>query len=219
MIGWDEIKKGCAYEVSHFQEYKKAAMHIGSSDIAQLTMTGPVGECGVLPTLVKFGGDGSYSAWLVRDESVIPEHYQKVAEFHTWLKIYDDTELVVDIKAGWNHPIKVYRAGEAGCLICIPPANETTVDDPKRKRLSLACEIEVNEALSNAFRAQLEHECAGMYDHWDRAYMESLIEDVEKNTPANWSEATRQELSRFLMCRAGFGLAEGNLQRAWTNEL
>ena len=64
-----------------------------------------------------FGGDGCYHAYIVHDREItIPEHYQKVAVFNKWLKIYDDSMLMEKF-AGEN--IEVYRAGNYGCIIRI----------------------------------------------------------------------------------------------------
>ena len=49
------------------------------------------------------------------NESIeILDHYRFGHEFKTWLKIYDDDSLVAVFKASY---IKVYRAGDYGCLI------------------------------------------------------------------------------------------------------
>lgn len=90
-------------------------MYIGSSDIASLVMVGYAKGKGVSSTMLKFGKDDSYSAYIVTGEDVtIGAHYQKVAEFKSWLKIYDDEELVRQFEAA---KIIVYRAGLLGCII------------------------------------------------------------------------------------------------------
>lgn len=89
--------------------------YIGSSDIASLVMVGYVEEKGANPEMLHFGMDNSYTAYIVTEENVtIGAHYRKVAEFSTWLKIYDDEELVRSFKA---EKIIVYRAGMMGCII------------------------------------------------------------------------------------------------------
>lgn len=42
-------------------------------------------------------------------------HYEQVAEFRHWLKIYDDTKLTTYFPDA--DEIRVYRAGEMGCII------------------------------------------------------------------------------------------------------
>lgn len=62
-----------------------------------------------------FGCDGSYNAYIVDVENAeIGKHYNKIAEYDSWMKIYDDTELVKVLKAD---KIIVYRAAEMGCII------------------------------------------------------------------------------------------------------
>ena len=94
-----------------YKDYQK--WNIGSSDIASLLLLG-CNENGAEPMLLTFGSDGDYSAYIIPDNVDIGEHYKKVAEYTDWLKIYDDSSLVVDIKA--KH-ISVYRAGDFGCVI------------------------------------------------------------------------------------------------------
>lgn len=84
--------------------------YIGDSDIASLIFAGPRHV-----EYIDFGGDGSYSAYMVSDKTAaIGEHYQLVAEFQHWLRIYDDNVRVKKIRA--DH-IKVYQAGMFGCII------------------------------------------------------------------------------------------------------
>ena len=91
--------------------YKNAKIYAGESDIAALTAVGSGG-----PQFIRFGEDGSYTAYLVDGEE-IPEHYTKAAEFEYWLKIYDDRELTIEIKAD---KIEIYRAGSFGMIIKAP---------------------------------------------------------------------------------------------------
>lgn len=89
---------------------------IGESDIAKLVMFGCTDE-GAKPEVLCFGEDGDYSAYIVDDMSCeIPEHYEKVAEFSSWLKIYDDNGLTLDLNA---KKIEVFRSGSFGCIIKI----------------------------------------------------------------------------------------------------
>lgn len=86
---------------------------IGSSDIATLIVAG-YADGGIKTTALHFGSDGSYSAYVVDQETEIPEHYKLVCEFEGWLKIYDDEEMTFRANAD---KIKVYRAAEMGCII------------------------------------------------------------------------------------------------------
>ena len=94
--------------------YKNVQKNIGASDVASLIMSG-CGEGGsVKLDLLKFSEDGSYSAYIIYDDAEVPDHYRLVAEFKTWLKIYDDDRMTAHFKA---ERIEVYRAGQRGCLI------------------------------------------------------------------------------------------------------
>lgn len=93
---------------------------IGCSDIAALTLTGmrpadePGDGTGLKTCALHFGGDGSYDAYVVDDDAEIGAHYALEATFAHWLKIYDDDELVREFDADI---IKVYRAGDFGCIV------------------------------------------------------------------------------------------------------
>lgn len=90
-------------------------MYIGESDIASLTMVGFAPEQGLTAQLLHFGGDNAYSAYIVDEPDVeIGAHYSLVGCFNSWLKIYDDRELVFE---RCSDKIEVYRAGEYGCII------------------------------------------------------------------------------------------------------
>ena len=96
-----------------YKEFVK--QYIGSSDIASLILAGYVKEKGLDLKELHFGQDDSYSAYIVEGDDVeIGSHYSKVAEFNTWLKIYDDNELT---KSFYADRIVVYRAAEMGCVI------------------------------------------------------------------------------------------------------
>lgn len=82
---------------------------IGSSDIASLTIRIPRNAF-----ILDFGKDGNYYAYVIDESYEIPEHYQCVGQGNSWLKIYDDEELVRTFKAD---EILIYRAGEMGCII------------------------------------------------------------------------------------------------------
>lgn len=87
--------------------------YIGTSDIASLILVG-YSDDGLKLKELHFGQDDSYFAYVVDGDVEIGDHYHKVAEFRSWLKIYDDKELTKVFNAGEIH---VYRAGEMGCII------------------------------------------------------------------------------------------------------
>lgn len=101
-----------------YKEYQKR--YIGSSDIAALTLTGmrpadEPGDCtGLKAFFLHFGEDGSYDAYICDEAAEIGEHYILEATFTRWLRVYDDHELV---RKFYADIIKVYRAGEYGCII------------------------------------------------------------------------------------------------------
>lgn len=94
-----------------YKDYDKK--FIGVSDIASLVMVG-FGEKEVESKMLHFGGDGSYSAYIVDGEAEIGAHYEKVATFAHWFKLYDDSGLTLST---YGSEINVYRAGEMGCII------------------------------------------------------------------------------------------------------
>lgn len=99
--------------MKNYKDFEK--QYIGSSDIASLILVG-CDENGLSLKELHFGQDTSYSAYIVDDEAEIGSHYHKVAEFESWLKVYDDEELVKCFK---GNKIIVYRAAEMGCIIQI----------------------------------------------------------------------------------------------------
>lgn len=115
------------------EDYKKEIVQLGSSDIASLTVVGCTTD-GVKADILKMGGDGEYSAYIVRNfKGLLPSHYSTVMEFRcftqfynmdgsrgearamdTWVKIYDDTGLVATFSA---KEISILRAGDYGIMI------------------------------------------------------------------------------------------------------
>lgn len=97
------------------EDYKFCVNYFaGSSDIASLLAVG-IGEDNKLKTdFVYFGEDGSYKCYLLCKNQEVPNHYEKVADFKTWLKIYDDEKVTMNF---WADKIAIYRAGEMGFLI------------------------------------------------------------------------------------------------------
>lgn len=115
-------------------DYKKECVYLGSSDIAALTITGCTTD-GVKADILHFGGDGSYSAYVLRNNNhLIPSHYKLVmsfkffcnfydkenvatpAQLNTWIKIFDDQGMTAEFKA---KEINIYRAGDFGCIISL----------------------------------------------------------------------------------------------------
>lgn len=90
--------------------------YIGSSDIASLILAGYQEGKGFVTIPLHFGQDGSYSAYIIEGKAEIGSHYEKQIEFDSWLKVYDDEELVKKFK---GKKIIVYRAAEMGCIIQI----------------------------------------------------------------------------------------------------
>lgn len=96
-----------------YKEFPKK--YIGASDIGALVLVGCGVNDGVQPTMLNFGEDGDYIAYVVDEKNVeIGQHYKLRNEFECWLKIYDDDGKTFDVVA--DH-IKIYRAGEFGCII------------------------------------------------------------------------------------------------------
>lgn len=93
--------------MKNYKDFEK--VFIGDSDIASLTLRSPMEA-----TVLNFGEDNSYKAYIVEGNAEIGEHYDKVYECNNWLKIYDDDGLSAEFDADY---IAVYRAGEMGCII------------------------------------------------------------------------------------------------------
>lgn len=91
----------------NYKSYEKK--HIGSSDIASLTLRFP-SETKIL----NFGGDGSYHAYIVDENAEIGSHYTLEVSGNYWLKIYDDNGLSFEASA---EEIRIYSAGSYGCII------------------------------------------------------------------------------------------------------
>lgn len=89
--------------------------YLGSSDIASLVMIG-CKAAGAVAEMLHFGEDGNYYAYIVDQKIEIPSHYKLVTSFESWLKIYDDDELIYKCSAS---RIDIYRAGDFGCIINI----------------------------------------------------------------------------------------------------
>lgn len=70
--------------MKNYKDYNKT--YIGSSDSAYLTLKTITGTTEEL----YFGEDGSYSAYVVDEDTLIPKHYHKEFEFTDSLEIYND---------------------------------------------------------------------------------------------------------------------------------
>ena len=99
--------------MKNYKDFEK--QYIGYSNIASLILVG-CDKTGLSLKELHFGQDGSYAAYIVEGEAEIGSYYHKIAEFYTWLKIYDDEGLVKKFNA---RKIVVYRAAEMGCIIQI----------------------------------------------------------------------------------------------------
>lgn len=97
--------------MKNYKEYDERP--IGASDVAALILVG-CDKSGLKTGILNFGEDGYYNAYIVDEDAEIGEHYQKVANFESWLKIYDDDDLTYRVNA---RKINIYRAGDFGCII------------------------------------------------------------------------------------------------------
>ena len=88
-------------------------IYIGDSDISALTVRTAGGVYDL-----RFGGDSAYHAYLCEGNVDIGDHYHAVFTGDTWLKIYDDSGLVVNLsEVGGYRKFTIYRSGEYGCII------------------------------------------------------------------------------------------------------
>ena len=95
-----------------YKDFKQISL--GSSDVSSVVVRDVSGV-----RELSFGGDGSYRAYECFGNDVeIGEHYSKILELKTWVKIYDDNCLVYDFyKKQCCSICTVYRAGDYGCII------------------------------------------------------------------------------------------------------
>ena len=100
-------------EVKTYKDFNK--VYIGESDMAKLVLVGVSHESGdVEASILTFGGDSDYSAYVIDENVTVPDHYHMVKDFDNWMTVYDDQSLTMKIRA--KH-IEVYRAGDYGCII------------------------------------------------------------------------------------------------------
>lgn len=74
--------------------------------------------------------------------------------------------------------------------------------------MEIKIEIKVNQTLEDAFLQYLRDMAAGMMAE-DQRDAENLIQHCERTKSEDWNEEAKQELSLFLMFRAGFQSASG----------
>jgi len=113
--------------MKNYKEYAKT--YIGGSDFAALTVTA-FGENGLTASVLRFGSDGEYQAYIVDAECEIPAHYKNVLHIEPyqvtffdgtrgapsgWVRVYDDE--AITYKAGFHNGLNIYRAGDFGCII------------------------------------------------------------------------------------------------------
>lgn len=89
---------------------------LGGSDIASLTLRSPE-----VASILKFGSDGNYLAYLIDETIVIPAHYSLSHTFNKWLCIYDDDSCV---RKFTGEEIKIFQAGMFGCIIQVVKKDE-----------------------------------------------------------------------------------------------
>ena len=89
-------------------------IYIGDSDCAFLTLVGVKENHGAASSILNYGEDGDYYAYLVDEDTEIPESYEYIDHFVSWLKIYDDNGLTAEFS---GKMIAVYRRGMRGTII------------------------------------------------------------------------------------------------------
>lgn len=94
------------------KSYKDYMKHtIGESDIASLVFVG-IGKDGVESHIIKYQGDGIYSAYIIKrkenEEVDIGDRYELVLSFTDWTRIYDDFGKSAEYD---GKVINIYRAG------------------------------------------------------------------------------------------------------------
>ena len=97
-----------------YKDYKTVCL--GGSDVASVTVTG-CGKDGLKAEIIGFGADGIYDAYLVDENAEIGSHYSLETVFNTWITVYDDDGRTFHIYTKPGSEIKIYRAGDYGCII------------------------------------------------------------------------------------------------------
>lgn len=105
---------------------QKDRCYIGSSDIAAVIANGPALDGGGLkPKVIKFGGDGSYYAYLVDENQENPDHLELLGSFRNWVRLYDDMGLTLHLRPEWDDKAQrmnyynyfIYKGGDYDCII------------------------------------------------------------------------------------------------------
>lgn len=104
--------------VEDMEDYKKETTVLGASEIAALVLVG-MRDGKLCTEILNFGTDGRYTAYIVRNKNTsIPSHYDLISMWDTWLRIYDDEQLMFHHHK-YKCKIEIYRAGEFGTIIRI----------------------------------------------------------------------------------------------------
>ena len=98
---------------SHKEDLMNQEIFIGTTEYDSIILVGPQNNK-IAAEVLNFSGSGNFTAILVEDNEEVGSNYKLVAEFNSWLKIYDDNQLVWEI---WASKIKIYRADSVGCVI------------------------------------------------------------------------------------------------------
>lgn len=98
--------------MKNYKDFEK--VFIGDSDVAALIVAGNVAGEGLKTHILKFGGDGAYYAYIIDEQCEIPAHYEKVAVFNGWMRVYDDEALR---RKFYAEKITIFRAGDYGCIV------------------------------------------------------------------------------------------------------
>lgn len=118
--------------IKKLTRFDYAEEYIGSSDVATLIVVGmnpkqvqPTDEP-IVTLPMHFGGDGAYHAYVVDERADVPAWYTLEARLSSWIKIYDDENLVYTAHAP---EIELYRAGQRGVLIRMIGITVPTMDE------------------------------------------------------------------------------------------
>lgn len=103
--------------MKNYKDYTKA--YIGSSDRCFLIVLGGDLNGGIKSELLKFGGDGAYSAYIVDSDTEIPDYYTLQFTFVGYANIYNDENMNMLALSRVLHGSKFefYRSGNFGCII------------------------------------------------------------------------------------------------------